>query len=347
MKKVLLALLVTLFVVCFSACSATSVSYNDVVLDSKYNPEEITKIQHEPISENGATKAVIYATSESSEQQSQYDENIVLKDSDEPVYFSIQQTGKNRKMRLLVYVDYIKQSYAVGAGSEYVDYYDFEIKDNEEIIIPLYFQFSNIDRQKSHRMIFVLIPSIDEYAKDKKQVSYNPVFTTMKQLFFEKYDDNMPCEEPDSVTINQNTSYYDINGINIILNTDISNIKNDTFEGLYLPEKHYLVEKNSKFDMYCAISNLSEPQRYALVFLTLDNKPIQIENKDYILVDLKNEPMSILELSVNLPDEIGIYDVMGYVVYNPFEPLTNGESFFVYTSPRFSVETNWLLKGNK
>ena len=305
--------------------------------DNTYNCREVTHIDHGTFEDSGDMRAWVYATSETTHAQGQNELNLVVSDPNEPVFFSIHQTGRDRKMRLLVYVDYTSREFSIGESESKEKYYDFDIKNNEEIILPIYIDCSDISLDVSHRLIFMLIPGYDQYAKDKDDVTYNPVVSTMYQLFFKEYSESMICEGSEKKT-QPEKMVYDEGGLSILLNTDYEREDFSSDKGTRLPEKLYTIGDGGAMKMNCYVSNLSIPEKYALVFLTVGNIPAQIDGKEYIVVDLNNMQMGEKEIELSLPVEAGVYDTIGHVVYNPFEPMMNGESGFIYSSPRFSVE---------
>ena len=335
MSALVMATMVVLLCSCVQQKGENNRSFN---ADNIYNHGEATHIDHGALEDSGDMRSWIYATSETTHAQGQNDLNLVVSDPNEPVFLSFHQTGKDRKMRLLVYVDYISREFAIGESESKENYYNFEIKNNEEIILPIYIDYSDISLDISHRLIFMLIPGYDQYAKDKDDVTYNPVVSTMYQLYFKEYRENMTCEGSEEKTQAEKMVYYDGNGLNILLNTDYEMEEHAAEKGTRLPEKLYTIGNSEVMKMNCYVSNLSIPEKYALVFLTVGNLPAQIDGKEYMVVDLNNMQMGEKEIVLSLPVESGVYDTIGHVVYNPFEPMMNGESGFVYSSPRFSVE---------
>lgn len=335
MRKIyMLILLIMLFIL--SSCSSDNVAMDLQEFEEIYNAKQVRSIMHEP-KISGGISVTTYATSRTTEIEKQYGSNLVIEDGSEPIFLSVLQRGKDRRMRLLVYVDYIAQEFSVADGI--TDYYrDFDMKDNEELIIPIHINLEEIEENKSHRIVFILIPSPEEYAKDKQGITLSAAFTQMYQLYIGEFDERIDSYRPDKLLSLPDTMHYEHKNENIMLNTDISNIEDDNFSGLKLPQKNYVMKKGTSFSMNCCITNISEPIHEAVVFLTLDNKPISVNGKDFILMDLDKMPMSISEISFDLPDHESTNDVMGYVVYSPFENMTRGEQAMAYSSARFTVE---------
>lgn len=339
MKKNRLALGLITLVAMLALCSCTQ-KQNDVSrafnFDDKYNNEKVVSIDHGTLDETGDIRVWIYATSETSYEQNHNDENLILRNTQEPVYLSVHQIGKDRRVRILAYLDYESRAFSIGTDGEKAAFYDIEIKNNEEVVLPVYFDFSNIDTEKSHRMAFIIISGYDQYAKDKEDITYNPAISTMYQLFFKNYEADARCADEEKKNMAEKMEYYDSSGIALLLNTSEGGSSLD--EGLPLPDKHYLMDPGNEMKMHCWISNTSTPEKYALVFVTVGNLPARINGENYLIVDLNERKMGEKEIELILPEKPGVYDIIGYVVYDPFEPIENGESGFVYSSPRFSVE---------
>ena len=338
-KARITSLVMMIMVAFFCSCMKSKEEHNGFHnTDIIYNYSEVTHVDHGALEDTGDMRSWTYATSETTQIHRQNDVNLVLSNPNEPIFLSFRQTGKDRKMRLLVYVDYASREFMIGESESKGSHYDFEIKNNEEIILPIHISFSDIDLNKSHRLIFILIPGFDQYAKDKEDVTYDPVVSTMYQLYFAEFRENMICEQSEDKSIIEKMVYYEENGLNIVLNTDYEKKEHTLDGGSYLPNKHYTIVDGEEMKMICRVSNLSIPVKYALVFLTVGNLPAQIDGKEYIVVDLNHMKKGETEIVLTLPFEPGVYDTIGHVVYNPFEPISNGESGFVYSSPRFSIE---------
>lgn len=241
-------------------------------------------------------------------------------------------------MRLLVYVDYIAQIFSV-ANSEPVLYKDLDMKNGEELVIPIKLSMDKIDKDKSHRLNFILISSPQDHAKDRGEPSASS-FDSTYQLYFGKYDENIPCYKPEGLSALEDTEYYENeNGAHIVLNTNISNLKDEKSKGLFNPEVLYEAKKGSEFSMNCCISNTTEPAEEAIVFLTLDNKPAKINGQDFILVNLDKSKVSVSNIKFDLPNDETTVDVIGYVMFSPFENLIHSEKEKVQDSARFSIST--------
>jgi hypothetical protein len=295
-------------------------------------------LQKKPELENPqGTTIGISVTSISSLEAGRIGSNLVIQDLDEAVVVSFGQTGRDRSVSLAVYYDYISVPFRVGAKSEFCSSYNFEIEDNANWQIPIYLDPQIEADTTVHRIIFVFTLGSDEYAKDKDDVSFDSSPTQMYQLHYKTYKENVEYNAID----NQNVDFgqhFPYRNVPFMLNTDISNLNATDYAGLRLSEKHYLVSSSSSFDLNSCITNLEKPVKLALVFLRCGNETAKINGQDYLLIDLNETPMTVSNISLELPSQYGAYDIIGYVVYEPLTPLENGDAAIPKTSNRFTIE---------
>lgn len=313
-----------------------------------------TKIEAEPVSSpynaptvSGATSIPppvdsifrVSASSFSSAKAGRIGRNIILKDLQEAIKVTFSQTGRDRNFMLHVYYDYQPVLFRVGDGKEYDDTYKFKIEMDEEISLPIFLNPEIKADSSSHRIIFTFMPSYDEYAKDKSGVAYNTSASVcqMYQLHFQKIPQKIECPIS-KFPITKAAQLYPYTSIPLMLNTDISNLNTHSFEGLKNPNKHYIASVNTEFPLNYIISNLSSPAETAAIFLAVGDQPIQINGQDYLWVDLESQPMALGELSFLTPKNPGLYDVVGFVIYDPFLPMGSGDISFPKTSIRFTLE---------
>lgn len=286
---------------------------------------------------NNETVFGISVSSLSSREVGRIGKNIILENISEPINLRFDQTGRNREMLLQIYYDYQSVNFRVDDGPLYQNSYLFSIRDGEEINLTIYLDPKIEVDDKYHRLIFIIIPSYNEHAKDKENPVYQGSIVRMYQLQFDSLKEDGEC--PESLfPLTKPEQIYPHKSIPLMLNTDISNLSLDSFSGLKNPSSYYMLEPGSIFKLNYIITNTTPPSEQALIFLTIGGNAVQINGQDYLLIDLGDGAMSVGEITVTVPQEEGLYDVIGYVVYNPFSPLENGIRSFPKPSIRFTVE---------
>jgi len=306
-----------------------SLSLNDIVV-TQYNPE---------LDNPKDTLFGVSATSMSSRMAGRIGDNLVVQGIEEAIVVSFWQTGKDRNVSLAIYYDYVAVPFRVGTQGEFCDSYNFEIENNTALQIPVYLDSKIEVDTMVHRIIFVFTPGYDEYAKDKDSISFNASIPQMYQLHYENYEEDVEYIDVSNQYIDD-CQHFSYASVPLMLNTDISNLNDADFSGLTLSDKYYVVSDTSSFDMNCIITNTTQSAKTALVFVTVGHSPAKINGQDYLLIDLGESSMTVCNISIDLPSQSGAYDVIGYVVYEPFTSESNDDTAFPQTSNRFTIEIN-------
>jgi hypothetical protein len=297
-----------------------------------------TPYKHE-LSDPSKTVFGVSATSKSSAREGRIGHNIVLQDIEEAIIASFWHTGKDRKMQLSVYYDYVAVPFRVGTYGEYKYNYEFDIKMNMKIQIPLYLSETTETDSLVHRIIFVFTPGYDEYAKDKDSVSFNSSTVQMYQLHYGNYQDDEDAEYVDFYHEYENSSNnFSQQTLPLMLNTSDTDYSNIDSTGIPLPQKFYKLSNVSYLDMDCIVGNTTEPVQTALVFVQVGGKAAKVNGKDFIVVNLDSFPMTVCDITFELPTEQGLFDIIGFVVYEPFSYMMYGETSFPQVSNRFTIE---------
>lgn len=263
--------------------------------------------------------------------------SLVLQNINEPIDISFGQTGRDREFGLTIYYDYRPIQFKIGREENYIDRFKFSIKDSEKINMSLYLNDSEvIPDDLCHFLTFIFTPSPNEYAKDKKNVTYNSAQVYNYNLYFNNYDESKKFVNS-NYTINTPYKYYPYESNPLILNTNITN-EIDASEEVFLPDKCYRVNTDSLFEMNYILSNPEGNSQTAILFLEIGNEHVRINDQEYIYIDLNNELMANDKLTFLTPKEPGLYDVIGFVVYDPFLDINSNLNQIPETSVRFTLE---------
>lgn len=325
---------ISVFFILTILLSLVSCSYDQA---KNKNKEGTVISPYEPINSHEGTTFGFSAMTDSTSEAGRIDSNLVIEDLNEPITINFGQVGKDRKVIMHVYYDFLPVNFKVGSEGNFDNNFKFELKDRTEIGITLLLDPDiNMDNQ-AHKIMFEFTPGYDEYAMDKLDSAYKPSISNLYQLHFGEYiefpkipQSNYPLDTPNN--------YYDHSFAGLMLNTDISNLSAKEYSGVATPEKYYSVSPNKEFNLNYVITNISQPAKTALIYLTVGNQVVDINNQNYIWVDLKNSSMTVGVLTFNTPREVGLHDVIGHIVYDPFETLSHPEQSLPQSSVRFTIE---------
>lgn len=273
---------------------------------------------------------------ESTRNAGQIGSGLVLQNIDEPVEITFGQSGRDRNFGLTIYYDYEPIEFKVGESEQYADRYEFSIKDFQQINMPVCLSENGVVMDnRCHFLTFVFTPSPDEHAKDKKSFTYDSAQVYNYNLYFGNYDEEKEFVDS-KYSLNAADKYAPYESTPLMLNTANNEAMNS--DEVYLPNKCYSVDAESLFEMNYVVSNLGGNSETAAIFLEIGNEHIDINGQEYVYVDFNDEMMAIDKLTFTTPENPGVYDVIGFVVYDPFLDVNDNLNQLPETSVRFSLE---------
>lgn len=271
---------------------------------------------------------------------------LYVSDLSEPITltFNNTQAEKERQVILTVYFDYKQIDFKVADENAYSPEYVFNIGGSQQVSIPIYLS-KDIDHNESHyhKLMVSFVTGYDKQACDFATVENGYGITGLYDIVFDK--SVLETNETETYGKPQNMSQpeniYKFKSAPLVLNTDYKNIEQqkDKDYGIDLPDSLLTVSTNETFDL---MYNITNPGTYenALLIISVNYEQTSIEDADYLIVDLEKESVNNGKLTLTAPPEPGFYEVIGYVVFSPFDifgdKLTG--SHIAQTSYRFTLE---------
>ena len=258
---------------------------------------------------------------------------LLILDLDKPLNVKFVNIGLARKVVLKIFYDYNEMFFNVNGDSmNFENKYVFDVKDNEEVIIPVYLK-NLIEDDFSHKLIVSFIVGYDRHASDLSDISnYYGIHSIYDLNFDSERSLGFKVQNRENISLPNYT--FDFYSQYLVLNMDYENAeqKNNT---LKFPDKVMSCRKNDEIKLMYNISNTNNKE--AILFLLVDFNQISVDGMAYKLIKLSKDSVSNGEIKFITPNKPGLYDVIGYVVFDPYDKLSY-ETFVVRTSYRFTLK---------
>ena len=276
-------------------------------------------------------------------------DGICIDNMNKPIIVDFYSYGVDKLLQLTVYYDYNQVKFKVGDSEEYVDRYQFEVEDSCEMEIPIRLDENIVHDNNPHKMMIV-IEDITDYPDDYPYQNDMPYRTSIIYTSFnlrhdrsvsvdesifestfnsELYLADKPEQVYDRKTEEFNTAYK------FILNTDYDNETQLNEKTIAYPESSITVNAGEELELMYNINNMftyvdqygitnTSTYENALFFINIDGVQTNIDGKPFKVVDLEPYAVSNGKISIQVPEEKGIYDVTGYLTFIPFSKATLG-----------------------
>lgn len=264
--------------------------------------------------------------------------NLLYVPNDEVIkisYGNFDESGGNNNIVMKVFYDYKTIDFKLADTDTYVSEHTFDLESGKKIDIPILLDEDSIEfDQNIHKLLVTFTTGYHQNVSDFDSVTdeygIDAVYDVIHNLDYQNktmpysYDYLLPED-------NFEQSYS-----KLIFNTDYENVTpNSEFGGILNPTPSLNVKRSSDLDlMYNLEKNGSDN---ALLIMTLNFAQVNINDKYAELIKLDGkEGTANGKISINVPDTPGKYEVIGYVVHNPFDKYS-GDSNMTYPSYRFTL----------
>lgn len=277
----------------------------------------------------------------SAESHSSTDEDIsknkiILSDINESIEVVFAQSSqKDMDIALHVYIDYIPVKFRVQETKDFSDIHIFSLSDAKGKTFEIYLDPTLSLAEEQHKLLIDFTVGYNSYAKDVAESSSNYSATQLYDLEISSQTEKNGFIKSLYPT-EKSLRYEPYQTGSVILNTD-KEMKVGSNGEVNTPDKFYKVTPNSEFEFNYFISNMDPYADNALLFISVGHQKTLINQQEYLWIDLREGDMAVSRASFITPTEPGLYDVIGYIVYNPFE--FGGLVYcFPQTSIRFTIE---------
>lgn len=288
-KKRMLAICCTLFLILFAfgGCSSEMITTDTPHL----NPENTYGYYFD------------FYTSES--KPNERNGVIQLDSHDDEMIFEVESTGGERELVVQIFVDYRQVPIIVGG----VEHYTFfiEASDNYAEAIPFHLA-EPLDTSSNHTLLAVLtagsnvITSLEDFAMTNSYsiaLDHVLVFDIDNPL----YEARPEYEQTQLVT--------EFQSVGLLLNGDIENRKRKL-------EREITVIAGEAFQLQYQAGGYDDCEEMAII-ISIGVEQTAINGQDYILCKVENGELVSGIATLNAPAEVGLYEVTGWIVCDPFD----------------------------
>lgn len=249
---------------------------------------------------------------------------VELSSFDEKLFAQIENTGQTRTLALQVFVDYQQVPIKIDG----IEYGSYLIEADENYAETISFNISSgVNTSMNHKMTVVLVAGADVItSKETFELSNQYTITLDYILSFDSHNAMVQSEylytelEPTAVLSS-----------GIMLNTDFSDEDRNR-----LPERKISVAAGESLDLQLLMGGYKDVSEVAVI-ITIGLMQAKINESDYIVCQTQDGAYSRGTIQLSAPDIPGLYEVMGFVVKNPFSNEIS-EWIPCDTSYRFTLE---------
>lgn len=327
-KKVLI--LITIFLL--ASCSNTTGNDEQA---KDYDP--IVVKDYKPSVEGYPVSYSIDAVTENSPDDFKVN-NLLFVPNDEMIkieYGNFSEDGNGHNVTMKLFYDYEMIDFKLADADTYQSEYKFNLRSGEKIEIPILLnEDSIVSDENIHKLLVTFTTGSQQNASDfdivTDEYGVNAVFDVVHNL---NYENNIIPYSYDYILPENN---FEQNYGKLIFNTDYENAtQKSEFGGVLNPTSSLNVKRGSDLDlMYNLNKNSSDS---ALLIMTINFEQVNINNKYAELIKLDGkEGTANGRIKITVPDTPGKFEVIGYVVHDPFDKYS-GSSNLVYPSYRFTL----------
>lgn len=270
------------------------------------------------------------------EEKSMYKElnTLYIDDINDSISLKFNNNGKTRNFILTVFYDYQQIPFKISDDNNYDISYKFELDTGKEIELPLYLS-EDVDKDNGiHKLLISFTIWYDIHAGDYEDKS---TWYGYSQTYDVIYNENeMFIDTPNNIT------HTDIDKtIDLMYNFEINkDYAYSILESNILPSMETLIttNKNDEVKLMYNVSATEIDTEDLLILLTVDFNQTIINNKPYELIKLPKGKTGIGEINFMAPDKEGKYEVIAYLIYNPFQQNQLTSHSIVSSAQRFTLE---------
>lgn len=234
-------------------------------------------------------------------------------------YASIQNSGKNRHVKLKGYLNYTSVPLEIIDASYNGD--DIYLSDGSNIIIPFKIQ-ADIDPNKNYKLLLSLFLGTDQH---EDTTHYQTAEHTLSYDYFIQNNTDNRIVELD-ISKDSATHYIDSDFPSIVLNTDFT-----VSDSVKLPPYKFTVNAGEQFELAYKIGHIKSDSTMLLVTIDYEQATIN-NNATSLLVDTPYGKLASGTISLTAPNTAGQYEICAVAIPNPslpnsFEPLENAYRF--------------------
>lgn len=234
---------------------------------------------------------------------------------------------------LIAYLDYKQIPIQISDVKSAVNRYDFTVKSWDNITIPVKFKIGNLSNGP-HSFVIQIIDGVNKKAFQMSEGIPNFYATTSRYLISNsKMEPIVSGQKPNPVK-----DTFEANFSGLLINQDFKNIGNIT-----LPPKQITAHPGEKVNLAIRAGGYNDTDNYVAWMLIGWNQVAISENTDSWFFQTKIGELAYKKITIIAPLEKGDYEVVGFVMDNPWSFSNNVEHkiskdrFYPITSSSYRI----------
>lgn len=289
--------------------------------------------------ENNTSNLTMGVYNKNSTEKLKKEFKIPISNPNESLTAKFENIGKDREVCMSVFYDYKQINFRTDNQDAYERNYIFFIDNYESKSFNFYLEDLKVDNNY-HKLLVCFTSGHNQRAKDFENVENDFGINTLYDIYYTENSNTVEAFEfPDNNTFSvPKNVYHDFISASLILNLDF---KSDQIEKqqIAFPPNIYRSKPNVPIEMMYNASN--ETADNAIILLMIEYSQAKINEKEYLLLDLKNAKNSVSKDTFKFmaPEKSGLYEVYAIIIYDPFD-LAKIENLMPDYSYRFTLEVN-------
>lgn len=261
---------------------------------------------------------------------------LLISDVSEPIYTEFAQIGSGGKVVMNVYYDYNRIAFKV-PDQDFAEEYTFMIEDGDKLKIPVSFKREDlVADDKIHKLLITFTS-----APDKHALAYDlPTnFFGMNGLYDVVYSsdfNNEVYKDDSKITLVTPTEHFAEKYEDLIMNTDYKNKEQRSRGGILKPNVRIDSQRGAPLKLMYNINKYQSDNCLLIVTVGFEPAVINGRGKYQVIQFDGTDGTANGEIEIATPNEPGSYEVIGYVVPDPFLKQHGAENI-IKTSYRFTL----------
>lgn len=267
---------------------------------------------------------------------------INITDLNDVINVEVSNIGRDRELILKLFYDYEEIDFKVQGETSFQKEYIFNLSDTSSITLPIQLPETIQKDNLTHKLLVSLYPSPNVHEKDAKArtstanlvLNYDIVYDQGKQNIYsqqeQKTRDKQKYEIPEEI--------FEAQYIGLVINEDWD-WENEGRKQRYVkyPPYNLKAEKNQDLTLSFTAGGFPDTSEY-LILLTVGWEQWEMDGEPYKPLQIEPSKLGYGTFQIKTPAEHGLYEVVAYLINNPFDSNNSNSFLPVMSSYRFTLE---------
>ncbi|MCM3216789.1 hypothetical protein WKH57_24975 [Niallia taxi] len=261
-------------------------------------------------------------------------DTLLIDKLEDTLYLNFKNNYIDGEFLFTLFYDYKQIDFKI-KDLDYKGNYKFKLKKGEQISIPFKLPEEINTDEFIHKLLASVVIAPNSHEKDLKLNSDFYGMVMDYEINYQQIKTDNSIARPNLNDITTNTQLIDLEfGSAVMLNQDFNK---NTNMAKYPPHA-ITTNKGTNLKLAYRAGTTYEAQQYLLMVL-VDWKQANINNESFQLINIeKLNKVGFGTLNLQVPNKTGEYEVVAFLIPNPFEQKTNDYYYDIATSTRFTLD---------